>query len=315
MGTPEFALPTLEQLAERYTVVGVVTQPDRPAGRGRRVMMSPVKEFALAEGIAVFQPARMRNAEAVAHFRAWAPDVAVVAAYGQILPKAVLDAPRFGVLNVHASLLPRWRGAAPIQGALLAGDEVTGVTIIKLDEGLDTGPMLAARETPIDPNETAGELESRLARIGADLLMGVLPAYLSGQIEPQPQPEEGVTMTRTFRKSQALIDWAASAEEGHNHIRAFSPDPGAYTFWEGVRLKILRSRIVEPDEVLRSETEGDAPGTVSLWEGLPVVATGEGHLALVYLQMAGKRPMDGGAFVRGRQDFIGTVLGSEQPGE
>ncbi len=212
-------------------------------------------------------------------------------------------------------LLPRWRGAAPIQGALLAGDEVTGVTIIKLDEGLDTGPMLAARETPIDPNETAGELESRLARLGADLLMGVLPAYLSGQIEPQPQPEEGVTMTRTFRKSQALIDWAASAEEGHNHIRAFSPDPGAYTFWEGVRLKILRSRIVEPDDVLRSETEGDAPGTVSLWEGLPVVATGEGHLALVYLQMAGKRPMDGGAFVRGRQDFIGTVLGSEQPGE
>jgi methionyl-tRNA formyltransferase len=314
MGTPEFALPTLEQLVERYTVVGVVTQPDRPAGRGRRVTMSPVKEFALAEGIPVFQPKRMRNEEAVEHFRAWKSDVAVVAAYGQILPKAVLDAPKFGVLNVHASLLPRWRGAAPIQGALLAGDEVTGVTIIKLDEGLDTGPMLAARKTPIDPDETAGELESRLARLGADLLMDVLPSYLSGQLRPQPQPEEGVTMTRPIRKPQALIDWSASAETLHNCIRAFYPDPGAYTFWNGVRFKVLGARVVESDAAL-SGAEESVPGTVSLWEGLPVVTTGEGHLALVYVQMAGKRPMDGGAFVRGRQDFIGTILGSQQPGE
>ncbi len=310
MGTPEFALPTLERLIERYPVVGVVTQPDRPAGRGRRVEMPPVKEVALAEGIPVFQPQRLRNVEAVEHIRAWSPDVAIVAAYGQILPSEVLETPPHGVLNVHASLLPRWRGAAPIQGALLAGDDVTGVTIMKLDEGLDTGPILAMRETPIGPEETAGELEDRLARLGADLLMEILPAYLEGALEPRPQPEEGVTVTRRLRKSQARIDWSQSAEHLHNHIRAFSPSPGAYTFWDGVRFKVLRSRVVHPADPPEAE-----PGTVFLSDDMPAVVTGSGCLALVRVQMAGKRPMDGDAFVRGRQDFVGTVLGSQEPGE
>lgn len=311
MGTPEFALPTLERLVERYEVVGVVTQPDRPAGRGRRLTMPPVKEMAIAEGIPVFQPKRLRNnAEAVAQIEAWAPDVAIVAAYGQILPPSVLEIPPYGVLNVHASLLPRWRGASPIQGALLAGDKVTGVTIMKLDEGLDTGPVLAMRETPIEPEETAGDLERRLAALGADLLIEVLPSYLSGEVEPESQPDEGITMTRMMRKSAARIDWAESAEDLHNQIRAFAPAPGAYTFWDGTRVKIFESRVVQPEEALSAE-----PGTVILWDDRPTVVTGEGCLALVHLQMAGKRPMDAGAFVRGRQDFVGAVLGAQEPGE
>jgi methionyl-tRNA formyltransferase len=310
MGTPEFALPTLEKLVESHTVVGVVTQPDRQSGRGRRVATPPVKELALAEGIPVFQPNRLRNAEAVEHIRAWAPDVAVVAAYGQILRPSVLEIPPFGVLNVHASLLPRWRGASPIQGALLAGDTTTGVTIMKMDKGLDTGPILGMRETPIGSEETAGDLEARLAVMGADLLMELMPAYLAGELTPQPQPDEGVTITRRLRKEQACLEWSDSAESLHNQVRAFSPAIGSYTFWDGRRVKILRSEVVVPEIIPES-----GPGSVFLWQEMPVVVTGQGCLKLVYVQMAGKRPMDGGAFVRGRTDLLGTRLSSQKPGE
>jgi methionyl-tRNA formyltransferase len=308
MGTPEFAIPTLEKLIERYAVVGVITQPDRRAGRGRRIVISPIKEMALAEGIPVYQPKRLRNnTEAVVHMRGWKPDVAVVAAFGQILPASILAIPPLGVLNVHASLLPRWRGAAPIQGALLAGDTVTGVTIMKLDEGLDTGPVVATRETPIDPEEDAGALELRLAQLGADLLDEVLPAYAAGQLQPEAQPEDGVTITSRLRTSAAQIDWSNSAEVLHNHIRAFAPEPGAYTFWNGARFKIFQSQLVQPDQVPDA-----APGTVFMeqYQQRPVVVTGEGCLALVRVQMAGKRPMDADAFVRGHQDFVGATLSS-----
>jgi methionyl-tRNA formyltransferase len=272
--------------------------------------MPPVKEVAVAAGIPVFQPKSLRNAEAIAHIRAWSPDVAVVAAYGQILRPAVLEIPPFGFLNVHASLLPRWRGAAPVQGALLAGDTVTGVTIMKIDEGLDTGPVLAMRETPIDPNEIAGDLEVRIAKMGADLLMDVLPDYLAGDLIPQPQPDEGVSTMRRFKTSQAQLDWSASAEMLHNRVRAFSPTPGAFTFWNGARIKVLRSEIVAPETVPDVE-----PGIVFLSQEMPTVVTGCGCLKLVYVQMAGKRPMDGGAFVRGKQDFVGASLGPQEPGE
>jgi methionyl-tRNA formyltransferase len=311
MGTPEFALPTLERLVEHYDVVGVVTQPDRRSGRGRRITMPPVKEMAVAEGIPVFQPKRMRDAEAVAQIRAWSPDVAVVAAYGQILPASVLEIPPFGFLNVHASLLPRWRGASPIEGALRAGDAVTGVTIMKLDEGLDTGPVLAMRETPIAPQETAADLEARLAEMGAALLMDVLPDYLSGALAPEPQPEEGVTITRRIKTAEAQLDWSMPATVLHNQVRAFNPTPGAYTFWDGVRLKVLRTELVDD----APDASDLAPGTVFLWKDMPTVMTGQGCLTLVYLQLAGKRPMDGGAFVRGRQDFVGAKLGPQGPGE
>ncbi len=293
-----------------YHVVGVVTQPDRPAGRGRRLVAPPVKELAQAEGIPVYQPERLRGAEAIAPVRAWQPDLIVVAAFGQILPPAVLDIPRFGCLNVHASLLPRWRGAAPIQAALLAGDSVTGVTIMKLDAGLDTGPTLAAREVPIRPHENAGELEARLADQGAALLLEVLPDYVAGRLEPRPQPEEGVTVARSFRKQAAQIDWYQSAVQLHHHVRAFAPVPGAYTTWAGRRFKVLAAEPVES-----AVPESAEVGTVILWEEHPAVITGVGYLVLKQVQMAGKRPMSGAAFVRGREQFVGARLGSQNPGE
>ena len=310
MGTPEFALPTLERLATHYPLVGVVTQPDRPAGRGRLLVASPVKEFALAEGIPVFQPERLRGVEAVEYIRTWSPDLIVVAAYGQILRPSILEIPRFGVLNVHASLLPRWRGAAPVQAAILAGDTVTGVTIMKMDEGLDTGPVLAMREAPIAPGETGGELEGRLAEIGGQLLIEVLPDYLSGRLQPQPQPDEGVTITRRIPVEAAGIDWTCSAETLERHVRAFAPAPGAFTGWNDTRLKVLRG------EAISCEAASPAvPGTVFLWHKSPAVVTGEGALVLLQVQMAGKRPMNGDLFVRGRKDLLGAVLSSRRPGE
>jgi methionyl-tRNA formyltransferase len=310
MGTPEFALPTLERLATHYPLVGVVTQPDRPAGRGRRLVASPVKEFALAEGIPVFQPERLRGVEAVEHIRTWSPDLIVVAAYGQILRPSVLEIPRFGVLNVHASLLPRWRGAAPVQAAILAGDAVTGVTIMKMDEGLDTGPMLAMREVSITPGETGGGLEGRLAEIGGQLLIEVLPDYLSGRLQPQPQPTEGVTICHRISAEAASIDWTCSAEALERHVRAFAPTPGAFTDWNGMRLKVLQCEALSCDAVSPA-----VPGTVFLWHKSPTVVTGEGALVLLQVQMAGKRPMNGDLFVRGRKDLLGAVLSSRRPGE
>jgi len=310
MGTPEFAMPTLEKLASHYPLVGVVTQPDRPAGRGRRLVASPVKEFAVAEGIPVFQPERLRGVEAVEHIRTWSPDLIIVAAYGQILRPSVLGIPRFGVLNVHASLLPRWRGAAPVQAAILAGDAVTGVTIMKMDEGLDTGPILTMREVPIAPGETAGELEGRLAEIGAQVLMEVLPDYLSGHLQPRPQPDEGATITRRIPAEEAGIDWTRSAADLERHVRAFAPAPGAFTGWNGARLRVLQSETLSGAALAPS-----APGTVFLWGKFPAVATGEGALVLLQVQMAGKRPMSGDLFVRGRKDLLGAVLSSRRPGE
>ena len=311
MGTPEFALPTLEALCQAYPVVGVVTQPDRRAGRGRRMQAPPVKELALAEGIPVFQPESLKKLEAVEHLRAWSPDVMVVAAFGQILPETVLEIAPHGVLNIHPSLLPRWRGASPVQAALLAGDDVTGVTIMKLDAGLDTGPILAQRKIEIKPQENAGELETRLAHLGAELLIEMLPDYLRGELEPQPQPEEGVTMSRRLRKKAALIDWTRPADVLSHHVRAFAPEPGAFTFWKNRRLKILNAQPLEEDASL---PEGKV-GEVFAWDETPAVIAGEGALVLSRLQMAGKRPMNGDAFLRGRKEIVGDVLGRQKPGE
>lgn len=306
MGTPEFALPTLEALAEHYAVVGVVTQPDRRAGRGRHLSPPPVKEMAEAEGIAVFQPKRLRgNIEAIEHIRAWSPDVIVVAAYGQIIPPEVLEIPPRGCVNIHPSLLPRWRGATPIQGAILAGDETTGVTIMLMDEGLDTGPILAQREAPIHAGETAGELEDRLAEISADLLLEILPSYLAEEITPRAQVEEKATMTRRLRKSEAEIDWSQSALALERHIRAYAPEPGAYTTWDGQHFKILKAQVVPA----KAELPEAAVGEVFLLEETPAVITSKGALALLQVQLAGKRPMNGEQFVRGRRDFKGAILG------
>jgi methionyl-tRNA formyltransferase len=279
--------------------------------------MPPVKESALAEGIPVYQPTKLRRVEAVEHIRAWAPDLIVVAAYGQILPPSLLEIPCFGSLNVHASLLPRWRGAVPVQAAILAGDKVTGVTIMKMDAGLDTGPILAQQEVAIGPEETAGDLENRLADVGADLLIEILPDYLSGKLEPQPQPEEGITLARLFSRHAHRIQWDQPAEHIAHHVRAFAPKPGAYTTWRRSRsqqakhFKILQAHAIETPPDLST-----APvGTTFKHEDFPAVVCGEGALVLQRVQMAGKRPMAGDAFLHGQRAFLGAVLGSPNPGD
>jgi len=304
MGTPEFAVPTLEALADTHRVVGVVTQPDREAGRGRNLRPSPVKQVALERDLPLFQPLTLRQPEAVAHLAAWEPDVIVVAAFGQILRQDVLDLPPYGCLNVHASLLPCWRGAAPVAAAIRAGDAVTGVTILRMDAGLDTGPILEQSEpVKIEPDDTRAELKKRLAQEGADLLIRILPAYLAGDLVPQPQPEEGVTHAPRLRKEDGRIDWHASAVELDRHVRAVTPWPGAFTKLQGKRLKILQATPLPG-------WRGDAPpGTiVALADGC-AVATGKGALRLEEVQLAGKRPMDIEAFLCGQRECVGTCLG------
>src|SRR5215211_7077253 len=220
MGSPDFALPTLQALAEHYEVVGVVTQPDRAAGRGRERKAPPVKTLALELGIPVMQPEKLRLPEAMEQLRAWAPDLIVVAAFGQILKQDVLELPRFGCINVHASLLPRWRGAAPINAAILHGDEETGVTIMQMDVGLDTGPMLSQRSIPLMPEDTAGSVFEKLSTLGADLLLETLPDYLSGKLTPTPQPEEGVTYAPMLKKEEGQLDFTHEVNELERRVRA-----------------------------------------------------------------------------------------------
>jgi methionyl-tRNA formyltransferase len=303
MGTPEFAVPTLKALDEAHQVVGVVTQPDRKAGRGRELRPSPVKEVALERDLPLFQPRTLRLPAAVKQLEDWRPDVIVVAAFGQILRQDVLDLPPCGCLNVHASLLPRWRGAAPAVAAIMAGDEVTGVTIMKMDAGLDTGPILAQREEPIQPEDTQATLEERLSRIGAELLIETLPAYLTGELVPQPQPEEGMTYAPQLRKEDGQINWHKPAVELDRQVRAVTPWPGAFTTLRGKRFKILQAAPLPG-------WRGDAPpGTiVALADGC-AVATGEGALRLEEVQLAGKRPMDIEAFLCGQRECVGTCLG------
>ncbi|HEY76831.1 MAG TPA: methionyl-tRNA formyltransferase [Thermoflexia bacterium] len=304
MGSPEFAVPSLKAVARAYRVVGVVTQPDRPAGRGGRLRPPPVKVAAQELGVPIYQPESLRTTEAVERLAAWEPDVVVVAAFGQILPPSMLDLPRYGCLNVHASLLPRWRGAAPVAAAILAGDPVTGVTLMKMDEGVDTGPILAQRAEPIRPDDTTGSLTARLAQKGADLLLEVLPLYLNGDLVPRPQPEEGVTYCRPLKKEDGRLDWTRPAVELERRVRAMTPWPGAFTTWEGKHLKVLRAALL-------ADWEGvEPPGTVvPVGKGAAVVA-GEGALELLEVQLAGRRPLPIDAFLRGQRAFLGAMLGS-----
>jgi len=301
MGTPEFSVPTLAMLVEEgYDVVGVVTQPDRPAGRGRKVTQSPVKQFALSHGLQVLQPDTLRKPEVVAELAALRPDVIVVAAYGKILPPKVLSIPPKGCINVHASLLPRHRGASPIAAAILAGDAITGTTIMLMDEGMDTGPILAQATMEVRPDDTAGTLGERLARQGAELLAATLPMWLAGEITPQPQPEEGATVCRPIRKEQGRIDWTRPAVEIERMVRAYHPWPGAFTFWEGRLFKIVRAHVAGGSA---------APGEVIPWEEGAAVGTGDGLLVLDEVQLAGRRAMPISDFLRGQRAILGARLG------
>ncbi len=295
MGSPEFAVPTLEALAARYPVVGVVTQPDRPAGRGRTVVPPAVKVATLRLGIPIMQPEKLRLPEAMTQLQAWAPDVIVVAAFGQILRPAVLDLPRYGCINVHGSLLPRWRGAAPIQAAILAGDKETGITIMKMDPGVDTGPILSQRALPIADNDTGGTLFAKMAPLGAELLLETLPRYISGELVPQPQPEDGATYAPMLKKEDGLLDFTQPAIALERRARAMNPWPGAYFDWNSAPLKVLRASV--------SGAKSPGAGTRLTVEGRPAMGAGEGILILEEVQPAGKKSMPGKAFLAGARDW------------
>ncbi|HEX9035557.1 MAG TPA: methionyl-tRNA formyltransferase [Ktedonobacterales bacterium] len=318
MGTPDFAVPSLRGLVEAsepgkvwaagLTIAGVITRPDRPAGRGRQVAFSPVKQYALDAGLAVYQPGSLRRSESLALLRELAPDLIIVAAFGQILPPDVLNLPATGCLNIHASLLPRWRGAAPIAAAIREGDAETGVTIMRMEEGLDTGPIVSSRVTAIHPNETAGALTDRLAELGATLLIETLPAWLGGQMSVTPQDDAQATMTRPLRKEDGRLDWRLPADDLARLVRAMSPWPGAFTTWNGKLLKVL-------DAVAIPRSASVAPGVCFPWRDADSTdvlgcACGSGALALRVIQLEGKRALSSAELVRGHPGLSAATLGS-----
>jgi len=298
MGSPDFALPSLRALVGAQQVVGIVTQPDRASGRGRELRQPPVKLLALELGLPVIQPEKLRAPEALSQLRDWAPDLIVVAAFGQILKPDVLELPRFGCINVHASLLPRWRGAAPINAAILAGDEEIGVTIMKMDAGLDTGPMLARRSIRLTRDDTAGSVTGALSVLGADLLLAALPDYLAGQLTPQPQDESLVTYAPMLKKEDGRLDFNRPAEELERRVRALQPWPGAWLEYNGEPLKVLKAHA---DIIFTYMIQ--SPGTRLLSGNQPVVMTSDGALFLDEVQPPGKKPMDGKAFAAGAREW------------
>ncbi len=293
-GSPAFAVPCLDALTHVADVVAVFSQPDRPAGRGMKLRPPAVKVRALELGLPVHQPTKMRDGTVAAQLRELELDVALVVAYGRILPRPILDAPRMGCVNVHASLLPRWRGAAPIQWAIASGDRTTGVSLMKLDEGMDTGPVITMDETPIAPNETTADLGERLSAMGAAMVERDLPGYVGGELEPKAQEGEA-THARLLTKEDGRLDFRWSAQQVHDRVRAMHPWPGAYTTDQGERLKVHRSRLLE------AEGEHGAPGEVIAVsdEGLHVACT-KGVVALVELQQPGRKRLAADAFVAGR---------------
>jgi methionyl-tRNA formyltransferase len=305
MGTPDFAVPSLAALLhEGYDILGVFTREDRPAGRGQHVQESPVKRLARTEGLAIYQPHTLRAQESRGTLAALSPDLIVVAAYGLILPQIVLDLPRFGCLNVHGSLLPRHRGAAPIAAALLAGDAETGVSIMFMDAGVDTGPVLGAASLTVAPDDTTGSLSSKLADLGAALLVQTLPRWLQGEIVARPQPEDGASYAPRIEKDDGQINWSEPAKLIERRVRAYQPWPTAYTMWRGRRLQVLSSRAEEVETI-------EDPGTVlGVERSTAGVMTGKGVLWLCEVQLAGKRALPIDAFLRGTPNFIGSHLGS-----
>jgi methionyl-tRNA formyltransferase len=305
MGTPEFAVPALDALIHsEHEIVGVFAQPDEPAGRGRSVVSPPVKKLALQHRLTVHQPPSLRRSCELDRLASLQPDVVVIAAYGKILPESFLRVPPRGCLNIHASLLPRHRGPSPIAAAILAGDEVTGVTMMIVTKVMDTGPILTQRRIPILPHDTTGSLSEKLSGLGAELLMETLPQWLDGKLVPQPQDNDKATYCKMISKEDGLIDWRRPAVDLWRRVRAFQPWPGCYTTWQGRTVKIIEAVLLSgegtPGQVIATNYEQAAVG----------VQTGEGVLGLVQVQLEGKRAMSGAEFVRGQRDFIGAQLPS-----
>ena len=307
-GTPEFSVPALQALHDAgHSIVAVYTQPDRPAGRGREVASSAVKQRALALGVPVEQPPTLKSPDAQQRLAAYAPDLMVVVAYGLILPQAVLDIPRLGCLNIHGSLLPRWRGAAPIQRAVLAGDERTGISIMLMDAGLDTGPELLRRELTIGPHETGGELHDRLAPLGAQAIVEAVQGWAAGTLRAMPQPAAGATYAVKIRKDEARIDWTKTADEIDRQVRAFNPWPVAETRLGGEQVRIWEACPVTAENAAEPHA---APGTVlKAPAGRLVVATGGGLLELLTVQFPGRKPL------KARDILNSRPLGGERFGE
>jgi methionyl-tRNA formyltransferase len=336
-GTPDFSVPALEALLSAgHSVVGVLTQPDRPKGRGRQITPSPVKAAAMAHGIPISQPQSLKDAAGRAELDAWRPDVLIVVAYGLILPPVALSIPRLGCINIHASLLPRWRGAAPIQRSILAGDARMGITIMLMDAGLDTGPMLLRTEVPVAPHETGGSLHDRLAVLGGATLIEALEGHSAGTLHATPQPAEGVTYAAKLEKAEALIDWTRDAEEIERQVRAFNPWPVAETRFEGEQLRVFEARAEDGAESVDREFDASAmehalamPATddrsvdieafadisrakagtiVTVRDDAVVVQCGRGQLALRQLQRPGRRVVLAADFARSL-DLTGRRLG------
>jgi len=306
MGSPQFAVPPLERLlASKYQVAAVYTQPDRPAGRGRGLVSSPVKQAAQARGLTVVQPASLKAAGAREQLKGFEPDAIVVAAFGQILPEPVLALPRLGCLNIHPSLLPRFRGASPVASTILAGDDFSGVSIMVMDEGLDTGPVLARAQIPILDRDTTGSLTEKLSRLGAQLLGEVLVGWSRGERTPRPQDESKVTYCSPIAKEEGEIDWRRPAIDIWRRVRAFNPWPGCYTRWWGKTLKIIE---VVP---LGGERTAGVGRVVALDSKAGFgVGTGDGILAIARVQMEGKKAMSADEFLRGQRGLLGAVLPS-----
>ncbi len=318
MGTPQFAVPALEALIqgaasgrilpEGYELVAVITRTDKPVGRGQEIVYSPVKQVALAHGIPVWQPGSLKRPENIEALAAYHADLFVVAAFGQILPQAVLDQPRYGTLNIHASLLPKYRGVSPIAEAILQGDSETGVTIMLIDAGVDSGPILLKCSVPIFEDETTGSLTVKLADVGAQALLEALPLWVKGEIIPEPQDEQRASHTRMLRKEDGEISWDRPAAVLAREVRAYTPWPGAYTHWRGKLLKIVTAHplTLEPGRPI-------APGSVSVREVAShralAIVTGSGFLLVERLQLEGKRAMSADEFLRGYPHILGEVLG------
>jgi methionyl-tRNA formyltransferase len=307
MGSPSFVIPILsstERVASELDgeIVAVYTTPDRPAGRGRKLLASPIKDYARVRGISVLSPARLTNEDEKARFMELRADLVVLAAYGLLLPAPFLFTPKHGAVNVHPSLLPRHRGASPVAGAILAGDLTTGVTIMKMDEGLDTGDVLAMEELPLSGRERAPALTASLFALGARMMNQALPAYLAGAILPQPQAAEGATAIKRFIKEDGQLDWTMPAMDIERRIRALDPWPGTATTYEGARLEVLSATVLG--------LSGMAPGTVVVQGREVAVATGEGLLVLHQLKPAGRKPMAAADFLRGHPDFAVATLPS-----
>ena len=303
MGTPDFSVPALEALAEGgHQVIAAVTQPDKPKGRGKAVLMTPVKEKALELGIPVYQPAKVREPEFVELLREMAPDAIVVEDFGQILPKAILEIPKYGCINIHASLLPKYRGAAPIQWAVIDGEKETGVTTMFMNEGLDTGDMLEKAAVPLDEKETGGSLHDKLSALGGNLILSTLKGLEAGTLKGTPQTDEGTCYAKMLKKSLGDIDWTMDAAAIERLIRGLNPWPSAYTSLHGKTLKIWDADVLDREY-------GEAPGTVAeTSKNALIIQTGKGSLSVRSLQLEGKKRMDIQDFLRGYSVEKGTVL-------